>query len=134
MLIIDTNSQKSIEIPTEKKSLINQNIEERMSWTRDRKSQVRIHIGTLAPYTGYGPGDYRLSSLKQITGNESFLIKAINDGECTNMNLEKCTMKNAEKTNQACSCKPFELSSAFDNQQVIFASGSLADLSSFSCP
>ena len=118
MLILDTNSQKSVEIPYEKESLINQN----------RKSQVRIHIGTLAPYTGYGPGDYRLSALKQITGTESFLIKANTDEECTNMNLEKCMRKNAEGKNQACSCKPFEFGSAFDSKQVLFEPGCLEKL------
>ena len=122
MLILDTNSKKGVDLPAEIKDSAIHTFEEGMSLAdvpRDLNSLARIHIGTLAPFTGYGPGDYKLASLKQITGTESFLAKPNFEKKCTDEQYEKCQIRNVADQNRACGCKPFELSSVFPNSQVI---------------
>jgi hypothetical protein len=35
--------------------------------------QAAITVHTLSPFTGYGPGHYRMTVLKQTTGSDNFL-------------------------------------------------------------
>ena len=122
MMILDMNSHKSLEIPTERPHFTSRNFDERLSFSsapRNHDSLARIHINTLAPFTGLGTGDYKLSSLKQIKGTENFLAKHENEKKCTNEKFVECQMRIAAERNRICDCKLFELSSLFSSQKVI---------------
>ena len=122
MMIFDMNRHKSLEIPTNKQHLTSRNFDEKLSFSGAPKNHdrlARIHIGTLAPFTGFGPGDYKLSSLKQIKGTDNFLAKHKNEKKCTNEKFSKCQMRKAAEQNSICDCKLFELSSLFSSKKVI---------------
>ena len=124
MLVIDTNKERSLNILKRKKKAHLWHHEDLMILAGIQKNfqtLPRIHIGTLAAYTGYGQGDYMMSSLKQISGTDSFLAKPDDEKECSIEKFEKCQMRKAAEKNRACSCKPFALSSAFSDNQVISA-------------
>ena len=118
-MIIDTYNEKFVELQGEilKSKLLSDAISF-VNINKNYKNPAQIHIGTLAPFTGYGPGDYQLFSLKQITGTQSFLAKPDNEKACTNEKFEECQIRKAREQNMACDCKPFKLTSAFTDNQV----------------
>ena len=78
----------------------------------ENKNLARIHIGTLAPITEEGPGDYVLTSVKQMTGTENFLGWPKENRKCSLEKFESCQMRvNLYKISR-CGCSPFELMSA----------------------
>ena len=122
MLVIDTNKEKFLNILNGKKKTQLGDHDDLMIMSgvqKDFQTLPRVQIGTLAAYTGYGPGDYMMSSLKEITGTDRFLAKPDDEKDCTIEKFENCQMRKAAEQNRACSCKPFELSSAFSDNQVI---------------
>ena len=50
----------------------------------------KVFIHTLAQYSTFGSGSYELSSLKRMTGTESFKELPDNQKECTVLNREEC--------------------------------------------
>ena len=122
MFILDLNKEKSVENLDENEENWSNQSKEFLNLDgvqNDLKNPAKIHIGTLAHFIGSGPGDYIMTSLKQITGTDSFLAKTDTEKKCTVETFEECQMRQAEKKNFACKCKPFELSSAFPIDQVL---------------
>ena len=115
MLLIDVNSERyfSTETPREEKeaSLYERDVylgENKMS----NQNLAQIYIGTLAPHFEKGPGDYVLSSLKQMTGTESFLGWSEEKRKCALENYESCQMKDFLRRLSKCGCSPFHLTLA----------------------
>ena len=99
MMLLDMNNEKSLEIEDKvqgSKSELHNGTMSLANIQKNIKSQAKIHIGTLAPFTCYGPGDYKLFSLKQTTGTKSFLAKPDNEKDCINEKFEKCQMQRAK--------------------------------------
>ena len=119
MLLIDVNAERSynIEASGEVKSAdLNE-----VYLGKDQivnKNPARIHIGTLAPITEEGRGDYALTSLKQMTGTENFLAWPKEKRECALEKYESCQMRGYLDKISHCGCSPFDLMSAagFDYQ------------------
>ena len=90
------------------------NISEEM-WVLNLTS---IHIGALAKFTGDGPGDYVLSSIKQMTATENFLDLPEDERGCALQTYEECKIKGFLGHIARCGCSPFQLFSTSDVDQV----------------
>ena len=114
MLLIDVNSERSIDIATEAehkgddKSVRDVHLSQARTKSKNMNS-ASIHIGTLAHYTGHGPGDYALTAIKQMTGTENFLAWPENKRKCALEKYEKCEMKGFLEESMKCGCSPFHL-------------------------
>ena len=111
MLLLDVNSERSIEVEfpkrvksTERSLYIgyDQNLE--------RKNLASIHIGTIqGKFTDYGPGDFALSSIKQMTGTQNFLDLSEDKRGCALQTYEECKTKGLLREITRCDCFPFNL-------------------------
>ena len=80
----------------------------RRTKTEDQKFKVYIH--TLAKYTTFGQGTYAMSSLKKMTGTESFKELPDEQKECKIHNSEDCqTQEYLDQVQQKCRCIPWSL-------------------------
>ena len=122
MLIIDANSESSIDITTDD---VNKRKDDsvmdvylgRAQMTN--KNMASIHIGTLAQYTGHGPGDYALTDIKQMTGTEFFLSWPEKKRKCSLEKYEKCQMERFLEESMKCGCSPFQLLPAKGNSDKV---------------
>ena len=121
MLLIDVNSERSIDIKMHDEGSGNKSITDvYLGRTRMKnKNLASIHIGTLAQYTGYGPGDYALTAIKQMTSTENFLAWPQDKRKCALENYEKCQMKGFLKESMECGCSPFQLLPAKGNTNQV---------------
>ena len=72
--------------------------------------QLKVYVHTLAQYTAYGPGTYALSSLKRMTGTESFRELPDNQKRCRVHSREDCQTKNfLDQVWNKCQCVPWAL-------------------------
>ena len=110
MLLLDVNSERSINIEVPKKV---KNTERSLYIGYDqisaRKNLSSIHIGALARFTGNGPGDYVLSSIKQMTATEDFLAQPQHRRGCGLQTYEECKIKGLLREITRCNCSPFQL-------------------------
>ena len=96
MLLIDVNAERSVNFATsgEDKSL---NMTKRRVYLGTEQvlnsTFASLHIGTLAHQVVYGPGDYSLTSIKQMTGTDNFLAWPQERRKCTLETYEKCQMR-----------------------------------------
>ena len=110
MLLIDVNEERSYDIErpnnAEESEMFNVYLgKDQMT----NKNLARIHIGTLAPHFEEGPGDYVLTSLKQMTGTENFLAWPQEKRECLLENFESCQKKIFLEKISESGCSPFSL-------------------------
>ena len=74
---------------------------------------ARIYLNTLSSFTDYRAGSYALTSLKKITGTESFLEQSDSNKKCKIETLEQCQTQNfIDRVLKKCGCVPWALSSA----------------------
>ena len=88
---------------------------------RPDKSSTRIYLNLLAPgqdrYTDYTAGSYALSSLKKMTGTESFLGLSEDRRGCSMNSYEDCKARRyIREVLKQCGCVPWALSSALDQE------------------
>ena len=128
MFLIDVNTERSLNTESSDKSK-----KVRMSQVYLGESQISnknmasIHIGTLAPHSEEGPGDYVLTSLKQMTGTGNFLAWPEEKRKCSLKKYETCQMEGFRDKIFKCGCSPFQLiSAAGQNKQVPFRILSIA--------
>ena len=122
MLLIDVNAERSVNFATsgEDESV---NMTKRRVYLGTEKvlnsTFASLHIGTLAHQVVYGPGDYSLTSIKQMTGTDNFLAWPQERRKCTLETYEKCQMRDFLEKSVKCSCSPFQLKAASGvNDQV----------------
>ena len=124
MLLIDVNSERSIDITTHDEDK-NDDASVRdvylgQARTKNKNRDVAsIHVGTLAQFTGYGSGDYALTVIKQMTGTENFLAWPQDKRKCALEKYEKCQMKGFLKESMKCGCSPFQLLPAKGNTNQV---------------
>ena len=124
MMLIDTNKERLIDLDFEKSSKDAKNLPEQNVYLGKHQLtsgiKASIHIGTLAKYTGHGPGDYALAVIKQMTGTENFLAWPEEKRKCSLEKYEKCQMRTILEENERCGCSPFQLLPAKGNTEQVF--------------
>ena len=79
----------------------------------------KLHIHTLAQYSTFGPGSYGMSSLKRMTGTESFQQLPDHQKKCLVHNREECqTRKYLDQVQRECNCSPWALQTNLSINQV----------------
>ena len=74
------------------------------------EGRPKVYVHTLAQYTAYGPGTYALSSLKRMTGTESFMELPDEQKRCRVHKREECqTKKFLDQVWNKCRCVPWAL-------------------------
>ena len=83
----------------------------KMSFSKPaRKGSAEVYISTLAPLTFSHPGEYRLNSLKKMTGTASFTMLPHRVTNCYDGNFEDCKNSRLLKTTlKECGCVPWAL-------------------------
>ena len=101
--------------------------DERGVETEGNKPQTfKVYIHTLAPFTVYGHGAFAMSTLKSMTGTESFEELPNNQKKCTVHDREKCqTEKFFSQVKANCSCVPWSLTMNDKGQVTLFSKSSL---------
>ena len=79
----------------------------------------KVFIQNLAQYTIVGSGSYALSTLKRMTGTESFKQLPDQQKECNVHNREECqTQKFLSQVQMECKCTPWSLQGYQGKEQV----------------
>ena len=79
----------------------------------------KVFIHTLAQYSSFGPGSYGMSTLKRMTGTESFKQLPDHQKKCLVHNREKCqTQKYLDQVQRECNCTPWALQTDQGKTQV----------------
>ena len=105
MVLLDTNSERSSAILQESKKTSLIEFE-----TIPESDLAQIHIETLSPFTGFGPGHYQMKALKQTTGSNGFLSLPDHKKKCQEELQEDCEIRVWEEAVLSqCHCYPFRL-------------------------
>ena len=75
--------------------------------TGDNENSAKIHIKTLSGFKSFGPGSYRMTSVKKLKGTKDFLGMSQVDRKCSLEDFEDCRRK---ALFEKCKCVPWELS------------------------
>ena len=83
--------------------------------TGPKSGQAEIYIHTLSPFTGHGPGNYKMSVLKKTSSSDMFLSLPTAK-KCQVELKEKCNVRKwLLSVRSRCNCIPYVLS-AFKTQ------------------
>ena len=123
MFIVDTNGDRSLDVAEE---VENSFTDDTLSFdveTQDLSTSgaAEIHINTLAPFYGDGPGDYVISSLKKMTGTKNFLALPDNEKRCQIEDFVECKNRNffAQGKLLCGNCIPWILQMALNDIEVM---------------
>ena len=110
MLLVDTNSERSVELP-DLSPRSGGRIRKKVSFSKPvREDSAEVYISTLAPLTFSQPGEYRFNSLKKMTGTDSFTMLPHRVTNCYDGNLEDCKNSRLLKASLTeCGCVPWAL-------------------------
>ena len=72
------------------------------------KSSAKIYIKIMSGFKSFGPGSYRMTSMKRLKGTNDFLSMSQVDRKCSLTDFEDCRRK---ALFQKCNCVPWELGS-----------------------
>ena len=70
--------------------------------------EVKIQIGTLSPFKGFGVGTCKMTAVKRMTAKSDFLKMSLDDRKCEVELYEDCR---TQKLFGHCKCVPWEMSS-----------------------
>ena len=74
-------------------------------------STARIYLNTLSTFTANCAGSYALTSLKKMTGTESFLKQTDEEKKCRIETIEDCQARSyIDRVQEKCGCVPWALS------------------------
>ena len=118
-LIIDANTDKSVTRQIERFEKKNPKSLELQEASVETKKLVGIHIGTLAPYNAFGPGNYILTSVKQMSATEGFLAMSSEKRECSKEKFETCQKRLLQERIKKCGCTPQNLIPALQDQAQV---------------
>ena len=85
----------------------------------ETKKLVGVNIGTLAPYFDFGPGNYILTSVKQMSATEGFLSMSQKKRECEKETFESCQARLFQERRKKCGCTPQSLVPALQDQTQV---------------
>ena len=74
--------------------------------TSDNKNSAKIHIKTLSGFKSFGPGSYRMTSVKKLEGTKDFLSMSQADRKCSLEDFEDCRR---QALFEKCKCVLWEL-------------------------
>ena len=109
LLLLDINADRS-------SAILGGNLDDLSKYRFDmspapESGQAEIYIHTLSPFTGHGPGDYKMSVLKKTSSSDMFLDLADTKKKCQVEKREMCTVKEwLANLRNRCNCIPFKLS------------------------
>ena len=114
MLLIDKNTERSIEL--EHVSTEFESVRKQIRFSQhQRRSSAEIYIPTLAPLILSEPGEYRLASLKLMTGTKSFTKLPHDVTKCYDGDFEACKNSKLRKASlRECGCMPWALKNFTD--------------------
>ena len=108
LLILDMNEDMSFPFGSSNNSIGNTDHNKFSSnlMTGDNENSAKIHIKTLSGFKSFGPGSYRMTSVKKLKGTKDFLGMSQVDRKCSLEDFEDCRRK---ALFEACKCVPWEL-------------------------
>ena len=125
-LIIDANIEKSVskQIKTEWKNLakfLAKNLEsfDLREAPVETKKLAGVNIGTLAPFFAFGPGNYILTAVKQMSATKGFLSLSSKKRECEKEKFETCQKRLFQESVKKCGCTPQSLIPALPDQTQV---------------
>ena len=84
-----------------------------------KQQPFKLYIHTFSQFTAFGPGSYGLSTLKRMTGTESFKQLPDHQKKCLVHNREECqTKKYLDQVESNCGCRPWPLVTDQGQHQV----------------
>ena len=75
----------------------------------ETKTLVGVHIGTLAPFFAFGPGNYILSAVKRMAATDGFLSMTREKRECEKETFQSCQKGLFLEGIDKCGCIPQSL-------------------------
>ena len=121
-LIIDANIERSVTTQIEHNEKKNPKTMELQEASIKTNNLVEINIGTLAPYEAFGPGNYILTAVKQMSATDGFLSMSKEKRECEKEKFEDCQKRLFQERIERCGCTPQSLIPALklkDQYQVV---------------
>ena len=118
-LIIDANIDKSVSKEMKKEVKNNLKSFDLREAPVETKKFVELNIGTLAPYSAFGPGNYILTAVKRMSATEGFLSMSKKKRECEKEKFESCQKRLFQEGVKTCGCTPQSLIPALKNQTQV---------------
>ena len=85
------------------------------------ETTAQIYLNTLSSISDYRAGSYALTSLKKMTGTESFLKQSDDNKKCRTQSKEDCqTARYIDIVQKNCGCVPWSLRSALTIKVGLF--------------
>ena len=112
LLLLDINADRTSAILGEKLNNTLNNNQTRLDMSPATESgQAEIYIHTLSPFTGHGPGDYKMSVLKKTSSSSMFLDLPVSKKKCQVEKRETCEVREwFANLRKECKCIPYKLS------------------------
>ena len=118
-LLIDANIEKSVVRLMERDEKNNPIGLDLKEASVETKTLVEVFIGTLAPYNAFGPGNYILSVVKQMSATDGFLSLSSEKRECEKEKFEDCQRRLFQEATKSCRCTPQNLIPAQQDQSQV---------------
>ena len=67
---------------------------------------AKVHINTLAPYTGFGGGIYKMTGVKKMSATKDFLKLPLKNRKCEAESYDDCRTRGLL---EECACVPWEV-------------------------
>ena len=119
VLIIDANTEKSVASQIELDERDNLESLDIREASVETENLVEVQIGTLAPYHAYGPGNYILTAVKQMSATEGFLSMSKEKRQCEKEKFEACQKRLFQERVKQCGCTPQNLIPALQDQSQV---------------
>ena len=118
-LIIDVNIEKNVGKPIEVEGKSNLKIMDLREVAVETTNLVGVNIGTLAPYSTFGPGNYILTSVKQMSATDDFLSMSKEKRKCEKEKFESCQARLFQERIKKCGCTPQSLVAALQGESRV---------------
>ena len=118
-LIIDANSERSVANQIKREIKDDPKILDLQEASVETNKFVEINIGTLAPFYAFGPGNYILTVVKQMSATDGFLSMSSEKRECEKETFEFCQKSMFQEKIKKCGCTPQTLIPALQDQTQV---------------
>ena len=103
-LIIDANFERSVANQIKREMTHDPKSLDLQEASVETKNFVEINIGTLAPFYAFGPGNYILTAVKQMSATDGFLSMSSEKRECEKEKFETCQKRLFQESIKTCGC------------------------------
>ena len=118
-LIIDANFERSVANQIKREMTHDPKTLDLQEASVETNKFVEINIGTLAPFYAFGPGNYILTAVKQISVTDGFLSMSSEKRECEKETFEFCQKRMFQEKIKKCGCTPQTLIPALQDQTQV---------------